>query len=430
MHAGWRSQWVASVGLAPWTLLCFQQVSLVGLLANAWAIPLVTLAITPLALAGLVWAPLWTLGAALVEAMMAALEVMARWPGASWSAAVAPLWCQAAALIGALLLVWPLPLRVRVWGALLMLPMLAPPLDRPAVGEFELLAADVGQGTAVLLRTQGHTLLYDAGGRYASDADAGSRVLTPLALAEGVGRLDLLLLSHRDGDHIGGASALLRQPGAWRILSSLEPLHPLRASVPHQPCMAGQVWVWDDVRFEILHPREREYERASQRLLPSNGLSCVLRVQGRRAAALLTGDIEREQEQRLVTDHADARQDLHADVLLVPHHGSRTSSSDAFLQAVAPRIAVAQLGWRNRYGHPAAEVEARYRDRAIAWLRTDHCGAWRWRSDDPPTALGRCERAQRRRYWHAPVWGDGPGSRAGSSGLELAKDPAFTPTIP
>jgi len=438
LRASWRSQWVASVGLAPWTLLFFQQLSLVGLLANAWAIPLVTLLITPLALAGLLWAPLWSLGAWLVEGMMGALGAMAAWPGASWSAPVAPWWWQAAALAGALLLVLPLPWRLRGLGLGLLVPMLWPPLPRPAVGEFELLAADVGQGSAVLLRTRGHALLYDAGARYSAQADAGSRVLVPLLRAQGVPRLDLMILSHRDSDHIGGAEALLRQPGAWRVSSSLDLGHPLRTRVVHQPCVAGQVWVWDDVRFEVLHPGEREYERADQRLLPSNGLSCVLRVQGRRATVLLPGDIGRDQERTLVSRHAAGLIDLRAHVLLVPHHGSRTSSSDPFLDAVQPRIAVAQLGWRNRYGHPAAEVEARYLARGIKWLRSDRCGAWRWSSaaaaggadasanatdTAPDTAggRGRCEREARARYWHAPAWGDGP---------DLAKSRSSNPSSP
>lgn len=424
LQVGWRSQWVASVGLAPWTLLFFQQLSLVGLLANAWAIPLVTLLITPLALAGLLWAPLWSLGAWLVEAMMGALGAMAAWPGASWSAPVAPWWWQAAGLAGALLLVLPLPWRLRGLGLGLLVPMLWPPLPRPAPGEFELLAADVGQGSAVLLRTRGHALLYDAGARYSAQADAGSRVLVPLLRAQGVPRLDLMVLSHRDSDHIGGAQALLRQPGAWRLSSSLEAGHPLRTRVVHQPCVAGQVWVWDDVRFEVLHPGEREYERADQRLLPSNGLSCVLRVQGRQAAVLLPGDIGHEQERTLVSRHAAGLIDLRADVLLVPHHGSRSSSSDPFLDAVQPRIAVAQLGWRNRYGHPAAEVEARYLARGMEWLRSDRCGAWRWSSAggaDRATGGGHCERQERPRYWHAPAWGDGP---------ELAKSRSSNPSSP
>lgn len=424
LHAGWRSQWVACVGLAPWTLLFFQQVSWIGLLANAWAIPLVTLLITPLALAGLIWAPLWSLGAWLIEVMMLVLGAMAAWPGASGSVAAAPWWCQVAGLAGALLMVLPLPGRVRALGLILLLPMLWPPLPRPQRGEFELLAADVGQGTAVLLRTREHALLYDTGARYSAQADAGSRVLVPLLGAQGVPRLDLLVLSHRDNDHIGGAQALLRQPGAWRLSSSLEMGHELRTRAVHQPCQAGQVWIWDDVRFEMLLPEEREYERADQRLLPSNGLSCVLRVQGRTAAVLLPGDIGQEQERVLVSRHAAGLIDLRADVLLVPHHGSRSSSTAPFLDAVAPRVAVAQLGWRNRYGHPAAEVEARYLARGIEWQRSDRCGAWRWSSIE---GRSRCERQDRARYWHLPL---GLTASGPSDGPELATYRSSNPSPP
>lgn len=410
LRAGWRSQWVASVGLAPWTLLFFQQLSLVGLLANAWAIPLVTLLITPLALAGLLWAPLWSLGAWLIEVMMQGLGVMAAWPWASWSIPVAPLWCRVAALIGVVSMVWPLPWRVRGLGVVCCLPMLWPPLDRPREGHFELVAADVGQGSAVLVRTRSHVLMYDAGPQYSLQADAGARVLAPLLRALEPDRLDLLVLSHRDSDHTGGADTVLRQVGAHAVMSSLQLGHELRGAAVHQPCMAGQTWIWDGVRFEILHPAERQYRRAEQRLLSANGLSCVLRIQGTAAAALLTGDLEREQELAMVAAQQSGSLQLAADVLLVPHHGSRTSSSAEFVQAVRPRVAVAQLGWRNRYGHPSAQVVARYGELGVPLVRTDLCGAWRWRSD---TMNAQCERGERARYWHAPFWepgtqGDGP----------------------
>lgn len=416
LQAGWRSQWVASVGLAPWTLLFFQQVSLVGLLANLWAVPLVTLVITPLALLGLAWAPLWSLAAWGVEQMMIGLAAMAAWPWASHASPAVPGWAWALALAGAAWLVLPLPLGVRLPGLCLLLPALWPAPVRPAVGEFELIAADVGQGSAVLLRTRHHSLLYDSGARFSAQADAGSRVLQPLLRALGVARLDLLLLSHRDGDHIGGAESLLRQPGARRLLSSLENGHPLRTRAVHQRCQAGQVWIWDDVRFEILHPGDAEYRRAELRQLSSNGLSCVLRVQGRSGSVLLPGDIEAAQEQQLVNAHSAGRLDLRARVLLLPHHGSRSSSTEAFLRAVQPAVAVAQAGWRNRWGHPDRQVLERLRWLSLPVLRSDLCGAWRWSSTD---VQGRCERGERRRYWHVPVWGDS----APGDGLDIAKDP-------
>lgn len=392
MHGGLRTQLVATLGLAPLTLLFFQQVSLVGFFANLIAIPLITLLVTPLALAGCLLPPLWTLAAALLQPLFAWLQWLARLPAALWFVPVAPWWAQAAGLLGGVLLVLPLPWRVRLLALPLLLPLLATPPQRPPLGHYELVAVDVGQGTAVLVRTREHLLVYDAGPQYSRESDAGQRVLLPLLRARGERAIDRLVLSHRDLDHVGGAPALLAALPVHALSSSLAADHPLAALAPHQPCAAGQTWVWDGVRFEFLHPPERALEAAAR----PNTVSCVLRIAAAGApTTLLTGDIEREQELRLAGRFGDA---LRAEVLLVPHHGSRTSSASLFLDAVKPRIAVVQAGYRNRFGHPAAEVAERYRALDVAWLVSPACGAWQWRSDE--SEPGRCQREIARRYWH------------------------------
>ncbi len=393
MRAGLRTQAVATVGLAPLTLLFFQQVSLVGFAANLVAIPAVTLLITPLALAGALWAPLWTAAAAVLQALVALLQPLGSLP--VWEAAAAPPWAAAAGLLGGALLVLPLPWRVRWLGLPLLLPLLAPQPPRPPAGRFELVAVDVGQGTAVLLRTQAHLLVYDSGPRWSPESDAGDRILRPLLRARGEARVDALVLSHRDTDHTGGAASLLMLPvgGVW---SSLEPAHPLRADmaargVPHRPCRAGASWSWDGVQFRWLHPADPDPAARP------NTQSCVLQVEdaaGRRA--LLAGDIEAAQEAALAL--ADPGGALRAEVLMVPHHGSRTSSSAVFLERVAPRIAFVQAAYRSRFGHPAPDVLARYAERGVRVVRSDTCGAWTWTGDGP----GLCTREQRRRCWHHP----------------------------
>lgn len=387
MRSGLRTQAVATIGLAPLTLLFFQQVSLVGFVANLVAIPAVTLAITPLALAGALWAPLWTLAAALVQGLTALLQPLGGWP--VWQAAAAPAWAAAAGLLGGALLVLPLPWRVRWLGLPLLLPLLAPLPPRPAEGRFELVAVDVGQGTAVLLRTRRHLLVYDSGPRWSAESDAGDRILRPLLRARGEDRIDLLMLSHRDSDHVGGAASLLSMP-VGRMVSSLADDHPLRAApVPQQTCLAGQAWAWDGVRFEVLHPA------ALDPAAKPNTQSCLLRVgdaAGRRV--LLTGDLEAAQEAALALGDAAAR--LRADAMMIPHHGSRTSSSAVFLDRVAPRFAFVQAAYRSRFGHPAPDVLARYAERGVTVVRSDACGAWTWDGEGE----GRCTRQVARRYWH------------------------------
>jgi competence protein ComEC len=394
LRQGLRTQVVATLGLAPLSLLFFQQVSIVGFVANLFAIPWVTLVITPLALLGVAMPPLWSLGAACVQVLAAALQSLAQWPGAVWTAAAAPWWMQAAALAGAALLVLPLPWRLRALALPLMLPLFVPPVARPAEGALQITVADVGQGSAVLVRTRSHALLYDTGAQYASESDAGARVLVPLLRALGVPRLDLLMLSHRDSDHVGGAAAVLAALPVAALSSSLEASHPLRAGRAHRRCEAGQAWSWDGVRFEVLHPGASDFQRADAR---PNALSCVLAVTDARGwRVLMTGDLEAEQEQRLVQAHAAA---LRSAVLLVPHHGSKTSSTPAFIDAVAPRAAAVQAGYRNRFGHPAPEIERRYVERGIAFLRSDRCGAWQASSPAAGTET-QCQRDVARRYWH------------------------------
>ncbi len=393
-HAGVRTQLIATIGLAPLTLVFFGQVSLVGFAANLVAIPLVTLVITPLALLGGLVAPLWMLAAGVVDVLVACLQWLASWPFAVWGVPAAPPWAQAAALLAALLLVLPLPWRMRLMAVPLALPLLLPPRVLPVEGQFTLTVVDVGQGTSVLLRTATHLLVYDAGPQYSPEADAGERVLLPLLAANGERRIDLLMLSHRDSDHVGGAAALIGALPVDAISSSLEEAHPLRrAGPPQRRCEAGQSWQWDGVAFEVLHPQPQDYERARK----SNAMSCVLRVRGHNASVLLAGDIEREQEAALVAMHGTA---LNSDVLLVPHHGSRTSSSAAFIDAVQPRVAVIQAGYRNRFGHPVIEVVERYREHGVHLVDTAHCGAWTMSTGVEANALkGRCERDAHRRYW-------------------------------
>jgi len=389
LRSGLRTQVVATAGLAPLTLLLFQQFSLVGLLANLVAIPLVTLAVTPLALLGVLWAPLWSAAAALLSVLGAGLAMLASLPGAVWGAAVAPSWAQATALLAGALLVVPLPWRLRLLGLPLLLPLVLPPPDRPAPGYFEVVVPDVGQGSAVLVRTHASLLLYDSGPQYGPGRDAGERVLAPLLQALGERRIDTLVLSHRDMDHAGGAASLLKALPVRELHSSLEPGHALLGTgLPHVRCEAGQQWERDGVRFAVLHPPAAAYATRT----PPNALSCVVQVtdvQGRRL--LLTGDIATAQEAALVAADAQA---LRSELLLVPHHGSRGSSSPAFLDAVAPTVALVQAGHHNRFGHPTPEVLHRLGARGIHVVQSPACGAWRWREGQAS-----CEREMRPRYW-------------------------------
>ncbi len=400
VRGAFREQWVVTLALTPLTLLLFGQVSVVGLLANALAIPWVTLVITPLAMAGVLGPPVWDLASWAVKALQVYLHWLASLPFATVSMPAPPLWAGAAGVLGGLLLAMRLPWHFRQLGLPLMLPVLLWQAARPAPGQFELLAADIGQGNAVIVRTAAHTLVYDSGPRYSAESDAGHRVVVPLLRAFDE-RVHTLMLSHRDSDHTGGAAAVLAMQPQAQLLSSLEDSHELQAIRRSTRCAAGQRWQWDGVDFQVLHPQAADYDAAGK----PNALSCVLRVSNGIHSALLPGDIELPQERRLVAQAqalppgpAHSGGLLRADVLLVPHHGSKTSSSGAFLDAVHPSFALVQAGYRNRFGHPAAPVLERYRDRGIAIIDSPHCGAALWSSTQPGQV--RCERQAAPRYWH------------------------------
>nr|HMS27370.1 DNA internalization-related competence protein ComEC/Rec2 [Burkholderiaceae bacterium] len=395
-----REQWMITVALAPLTLMLFGQVSLVGLLANLLAIPWVTLVVTPLSLLGAFVAPVWDLAAWSVQVLSMVLTQLAKLPFATFSVAAAPFYISVLGILGGLMLVLPMSQQHwRALGLLLLLPVLMWQAPRPDAGHFELLAADIGQGNAVVIRTHNHTMLYDAGPRYSVESDAGHRVLNPLLRAMDE-RLDMVMLSHRDSDHAGGIKSVLASHPTAQFVSSVEANNELQSIKAVTRCEAGQKWQWDGVDFTVLHPSHDDYNSAQK----PNALSCVLRISNNMtgtvagSSVLLTGDIEQAQELRLLAKALDAPQNLQSTVLLVPHHGSKTSSSTPFLDAVKPDLAIVQAGYRNRFKHPVPEVMQRYQERQIRVLDSPRCGALLWTSLNPKAV--RCHRTENQRYWH------------------------------
>ncbi|MET3448609.1 DNA internalization-related competence protein ComEC/Rec2 [Ralstonia sp. 1138] len=406
LAGGTRIQFAVTFGLLPLTLLLFQQTSVVSAAANGLAIPAVSFVTTPLALIGAALPdPLAQPVLMLAEASFRWLVVWLEWLAAPrwsvWVAPVAPMWAVLLSMVAVALLLVPGGLRAWAWraqGALLLLPLVLARVPLPSPGEFRLVAFDIGQGAAALVETANHRLLFDTGPRYGDHADAAGRVIAPYLRAHGVEVLDTLVVSHEDSDHAGGTETVIGAVPVRTMLASLPPGHALRGTadakdIGFAECLAGQAWTWDGVVFEVLHPLRlpAESERVS-----SNARSCVLRIANGRHAALLTGDIEAAQESALIA--AETPERLMADILLVPHHGSKTSSSGAFLDAVSPQVAVFQVGYRNRYGHPHPQVWQRYVARDIDGLRTDKTGAVVIQTDGDVLDI-QTARAMRPRYW-------------------------------
>ncbi|WP_301102095.1 DNA internalization-related competence protein ComEC/Rec2 [Propionivibrio sp.] len=389
---GWRAtfarwgatQWAVTVGSLPLLLLFFQQFSLVSPLANALAIPFVSFVITPLALifAVLPWPPLLYLDHWLLAQLMTLLEWLADWP--MWQQAAPPLWATLLAIAGVSWLLLPRGFPARWLGLCLLMPALFWPPPRPAFGEVWVDVLDVGQGLAVVVRTVRHTLLYDSGPLYSADANAGQRVVVPYLRAIGVGQLDTIFISHRDKDHAGGLTAVQAAVPAGRLLSSI-------TGLGGELCSAGQNWEWDGVHFSVLHPQSADYLIKTKK---SNNMSCVLKIGSESGDVLLTADIEAADEQALL---ARSPALLRSAVLLVPHHGSKSSSTPEFIAAVGAHQVVFAAGYRNSFRHPRPEVLERYA--ASHQWRTDQQGA-----AHIVLAAGVAEvtawRNERRRYWY------------------------------
>lgn len=370
-----RAQYAVTMGLVPLSLLLFAQVSLISPIANAIAIPLVSFVVTPLALLGSILpapfsACLLNLAHELISLLAQFLTLLSKNSWAVWSAPIPSWWMFGLAMVGVLWMLMPRGWPMRFLGVICCLPVLLQPTSSPEAGTMKVTVFDVGQGSAVLIETAKHRMLYDTGPGFSAETNTGTRVLLPYFQARGIHQLDQLMITHSDNDHSGGALSLMQNLDIDLVSSSLVPAHPIvLAASQHQRCQAGQSWNWDGVQFEILHPVPVIYTSSKWK---SNALSCTLKISTKTHSLLLAGDIEAIQEDELVNSIAPK---LKADVLLAPHHGSGTSSTTPFLLAVKPELALFQVGYLNRYQHPKPEVMQRYLDFGIKPLRTDISGA-------------------------------------------------------
>ena len=392
-----QAQWAVTAGLVPVLVGSFGTVSVVSVGVNLLAIPLYTLLVVPVVIVGtalLLTAPAigtWLLGAAawLIEFSWPLIAVPAGWSWATWGVAGLEPWAWAALGIGAAAALAPLPAPGRAAGWLMVVAacLWRPFPPDPGAARFTML--DVGQGLAAVVRTREHVLVYDAGPAFRSGSDAGSMAVEPYLRHAGLRRVDLLVASHDDLDHAGGAESVVRLVPVHRLVASGTALDAVGAA---EACRRGVHWVWDGVSFEWLSP-------GPQRFATDNDNSCVLRVQVGPHVVLLTGDIERRAEAELL-----ARGRLGpVDVLLVPHHGSRTSSTPAFVAATRPRWALVPSGHRNRWGFPKPDVVARWEAAGARVLVGSTSGAIEF-DLHPQRAIAAPQlwRPAHRRLWHDP----------------------------
>ncbi len=397
MLAGFtRVQIAVTIGLVPVLAGAFGSVSLVSAVVNAAAIPLYTLVIVPAILVGTAVtlvapdAGAVALGAvaSLIEFTWPLIEAPAGWSHATWGTAALPVAGWLALVTGAVAALAPLPAPGRIAGVIMVVALGAWRAPPPAPGAIHLALLDVGQGLAVVVQTRRHVLVYDTGPAFRSGTDTGLLVVEPYLRSRGVREVDMLVASHDDDDHAGGAASIAQLLRVRERVASGRALDPLGHV---QRCRAGQHWTWDAVRFDWLHPAEP--------LLPNdNDRSCVLAIRVGSRLVVLTGDVEKLAEQHILERWVSGP----ADIVVVPHHGSRTSSSAAFVAATRPRWAVVSAGHRNRWGFPASAIVERWRASGAEVVLTSHSGAIEFDIVpglplDPPS---------RWRLAHARLWTD------------------------
>lgn len=396
-----RGQWAATVASLLPLLSLFGNFPLVSPLANAVAIPFVSVLLTPLALlaVALPWEWPLLLSGWLAEWFYRGVDWLAQWPMLQLAAAPWPLLLLGG--IGSLYLLAPAGMPGRWLGASLLLPALCYQPPPPQAGEFRAVVLDVGQGLSVLIQTRHHALLFDTG------AAEGGRWVLPQLQGLGIRQLDILLLSHHDKDHDAAAADVAAALPVRRILvGQLATLE--QYGLSGQRCQRGQSWAWDGIRFDVLWPP------AAEVLTDDNSHSCMLRVAGQRHALMLTGDAPRAVEERLVADYG---QQLRSSVLVVGHHGSRTSTAPLWLETLQPQLSVLSAGFLNRYRHPHPLVLAALQQQGRV-LRTDADGLL-------SLTLGTevrydCYRQQAARYWRSagPCAQDGEPAAPASAWLE------------
>ncbi|MDD5580742.1 MAG: DNA internalization-related competence protein ComEC/Rec2 [Methylobacter sp.] len=392
-----KINWVTSIGLSPLLLLFFQQVSLIAPVANLCAVPVISLLVVPLSLLSvmimfispiLAGKLLFWVDQAL-QGLWWLLVQLAAIPQSTIIHTQPSYWALFFALPGILILLAPRGIPARWLGLIMFLPLVFTDAKKPEASDFRMTLLDVGQGLSVVVQTANHLLVYDTGAKFSSEYDIGQGVILPFLRGQGIRKIDRLIISHGDNDHIGGAQSLMRGIHTEEVLTSVPQMLSGYAPIV---CTAGQAWIWDQVKFTLLSPPPQEF-------VSENDNSCVLKIQSEHGAVLLTGDIEAEAESWLVKTYGN---DLKADVLIAPHHGSNTSSTITFLQAIQPAYVLIPAGYRNQFGHPHKDVLLRYRNIKAKSLNVADRGAIQINFRNTPFTL-QTMRETESKYWNAKL---------------------------
>ncbi len=369
-----RAQWVVFLGLMPITLVIFGKMSIISPIANLISIPWVSFLVVPLALLGAILSPMFSnisefilgISERLLNIIWLVLEYIKGFPYSTWEFSELNTLSIIAAFVGILWLLSPKGLPGKFNACIFFLPLFFNSIQRPELGQARVTVLDVGQGLSTVVETKDHLLVFDTGPKLSPQFDTGDRVVVPYLKTRGRTHIDTLIISHGDNDHMGGMESITQKLNVEEIITSESEFVSKRLS--KQPiiknielidkvrtCYADQEWEWDHVKFKILHPDTIQTKKR-------NDHSCVLKVETGEQSVLITADIEAVSELKLINRYGNQ---LRSNILLVPHHGSRTSSSPEFIKMIQPEYAIIPVGFRNSYGHPKPDVVARYESHQV-----------------------------------------------------------------
>lgn len=361
-----KIQYFLIVGLMPLSLYAFHTSPTILSFANAFAVPWFLFLIFPFLFAGAVLIFLiqpgglffWKLALLSTRILYSILKYISKWKIFVILSPFISLTGVIALQIAAIIFLLPQQLSLKHLIPFFFLPILFPIRQfHPKGADIHFSLLDVGHGLASIVQTSHHLLIFDCGPRLGESFDAGKIVVLPALYRSGVKKINKIIISHSDSDHLGGLKAILQVFPKTKVLTSIpKRLRNFKAKT----CQAGDSWYWDGVFFQILWPpRGFPYQ--------DNNSSCVLKVSNGRYSLIIPGDIEFQTEASLVNRNWKR---LPTTILIAPHHGSKTSSSFRFLQATKPKLVLFATGDYFRFHIPNRLIEARYREIGTETLST------------------------------------------------------------
>ncbi|MCF6288576.1 MAG: DNA internalization-related competence protein ComEC/Rec2 [Proteobacteria bacterium] len=358
-----KAQVIILLGLMPLMVIVFQKVTILSPVANILILPLASLLLIPLifisifvytfsaTMAGF----LFTYIEKLSLYLFAILDYLQQLDYVNLTINNINPFTFGLLLLAAIALLLPKLFRWRFIAVVLLLPLFLIKSNNITEHEFRVNVLDVGQGLSIIVTTKKHTLIYDTGAKFEAGFSLATSVVLPFLQSKGITAVDKIILSHKDNDHAGGIDELRKSFPNAEVLA---------VTGEYPTCVYPKSWTWDEVKFEVLSPYNTNPYLG-------NNSSCVIKISSNNGSILLTGDIHEPIEYRLLQNFSEQ---ITSDVLIIPHHGSKTSSSKDFITQVNPKTAINSSGFANQFNHPHPHIKQAYLTNGSEFLDTQDQG--------------------------------------------------------